>query len=411
MPSDISLIGMLALSFTAGLTSFFSPCVVAVLPVYIAYLSGSVNNSDKKDSNPKKERKRLIVNTICFVLGIGATFFVLGFAATSIGQALNNSHSLMVRIGGIVIILLGLFQIGAFGNHSVLNHEHRLPLQVEKLAMGPLAAFLLGLFFSFAWTPCVGPVMASLIVVAGVSSTQFIGLLLILVYTLGLALPFVAVALLADRAFAFLRSHRKAISVLAKAGGIVLILIGVLMATGLIENVSNNKLPANVDAPEQSQQFASSAVEGEMAPDFSLEDSEGNMYKLSELKGKTVVLNFWAAWCGYCVQEIPEFESAFKSYGENSEQVVVLSVAEVSENSPEGNADNPETLLSTFKKSGGSYPCLLDKEHEVFPLYRVRSLPTTFIIDANGRVAKKLTGATTKEALFVAVSEAQKAAK
>ncbi len=223
-------------SFVAGITSFFSPCVVGVLPLYLAYLSGATASTQPETASVV--RRRLILNTLCFVAGIGLTFIGLALAASGASQVIEPYRDTLSRLGGVLVLLLGLYQLGVFGASRVLSTEHRLPFAVNKLSMNPAVAFLLGLVFSFSWTPCVGPVMAGLIIIAANTDSQLFGMGLIALYTLGLSLPFVVISVVADAACAFLRKNAKVLTYISKAGGVILVLIGLIMVAGLMGNFS-----------------------------------------------------------------------------------------------------------------------------------------------------------------------------
>ena len=180
--------------FFQGLISFFSPCVLPLLPLYVGYLSGGTARRGE-DGRVSYDRKKVMVNTLFFVVGISAAFFILGLGVSALGTFLRGSQMLFVRIGGGLIILFGLYQLGIFGPSSLLGRERRLPFKLDALAMSPVTALLLGFTFSFAWTPCVGPALASVLIMAASASTQMWAFVLIGVYTLGFVLPFLAVGL------------------------------------------------------------------------------------------------------------------------------------------------------------------------------------------------------------------------
>lgn len=171
--------------FLQGLLSFFSPCVLPLVPLYLGYLSGGAEQGELYG-----KRGRLFVNTICFVIGISSAFFMMGLGVSAAGSFLNKNQAMVSRIGGILVILFGLYQLGIFGKSKLLGTEHRFWLKLDKLKMSPVVALVFGFTFSFAWTPCVGPALASVLLMAGSAGTKLTGFLLIGVYTLGFILPF-----------------------------------------------------------------------------------------------------------------------------------------------------------------------------------------------------------------------------
>ena len=205
--------------FLQGLFSFFSPCVLPVLPLYLSYLTGQ----------SKKSRAGGMINTIFFVIGISFAFFVLGFGVSALGLFFRGHQLMFARIGGILVILFGLYQLGAFGTSEALSREHRLPFRLNVLAMSPVTALLLGFTFSFAWTPCVGPALASVLLMAASASARAAGFFLIGVYTAGFVLPFLAVGLFTSTLLAFFKKHNRVVVYASKAGAVLLIFMGIFM--------------------------------------------------------------------------------------------------------------------------------------------------------------------------------------
>ena len=395
MDMQTSLIAAIGLAFSAGVVSFFSPCVLPLLPVYVAYLSGYV-----PDESESPKRSVLIVNTLLFVAGIGVTFFLLGLAATSLGGLLTANKEMLSRIGGLLIIALGLYQLGVFGSSGKLSQEHRLSIRFDKLSMNPAVAFLFGLAFSFAWTPCIGPVLASIIVAAGTAQTQGLGMVLILAYTLGLSLPFIVVALLAGRAMDFISSHKSIMAYTVKAGGIIMVVVGVLMVVGLFN------APGAQDDSFSRPAAIVNTKNANVAPGFQLEDIHNTSYSLEEYRGKTVVLNFWATWCGYCVKEIPSLQEVYEQTGENTKDVIFLSIANPTTSTSRGNDGSVEEVVATLKKHGGNYPVLMDIKGSVFRDYKVQGLPKTVVIDKDGNIVLDYPGMIDEANLKAAIARA-----
>ena len=159
LTSDISVIAV----FLQGLFSFFSPCVLPLLPVYFGYLSGGTAERNP-DGSLRFDRGKVLLNTLLFVLGISTAFFLLGLGASAAGGALIKQQKLITRIGGILMILFGLYQSGLLGEWGFLARERRLPFRIETMTASPVMAFVFGFVFSFAWTPCVGPMLSSVLV-------------------------------------------------------------------------------------------------------------------------------------------------------------------------------------------------------------------------------------------------------
>ncbi len=141
--------------FLQGLVSFFSPCVLPLLPLYIGYLSGGTGKRGE-DGRIHYERKKVMIHTLCFVIGVSFAFFLLGFGFSAMGNFFKSNQLMFARVGGILVVLFGLYQLGFFGTSQVLGKERRLPFKLDALAMSPFTALLMGFTFSFAWTPMRG---------------------------------------------------------------------------------------------------------------------------------------------------------------------------------------------------------------------------------------------------------------
>lgn len=412
--------------FLQGLFSFFSPCVLPLLPLYIGYLSGGTRTIGE-DGKVQYNRGKVMGNTVFFVLGISFAFLLLGLGMTAIGSFFHRNQLWFTRIGGVLVFVLGLYQLGVFGTSDLLGKERRLPIRLNTMAVSPVVAFLMGFTFSFAWTPCVGPVLASVLIMAASAGTQAAGIMLIGVYTLGFVLPFLAAGLFAASLLNFFRKHNQVVQYTVKAGGILMLIIGVMMFTGTMNSVSgllagggsvgqqeaqegqNSQEQQESQAAEpsrdsQEQQEASSAdgkeqqsedVQGESkaelppAIDFTLTDQYGNSHTLSDYQGKTIFLNFWATWCPPCRAEMPDIQKIYDSYKENEDDsLVVLGVA-----SPgQGRETTKEGVADFLEENGYTYPVLMDESGQLFTSYGVYSLPTTFMIDKDGNVFGYISG-------------------
>ena len=225
--------------FFQGLLSFFSPCVLPLVPLYLGCLSGGIKGEvEEADAGAATAKAKLFFRVLCFTLGISGAFFVLGLGASAAGSFFGEHRMLFARIGGVLIILFGLYQLGLFGSSRVLGEEHRLPFRLEKMTMSPLTALIMGFTFSFAWTPCVGPALTSVLLMAGSAQSSGVGFLLIGVYTLGFILPFLAAGIFTAQLLGFFRRHMKVVRYTVKAGGVLMILMGALMFTGKMNDIT-----------------------------------------------------------------------------------------------------------------------------------------------------------------------------
>jgi cytochrome c-type biogenesis protein len=412
----VSVLAVLA----AGLLSFLSPCVVPVLPLYMSYLAGGTRTV-AEDGTVSYRRSTVMLNTLLFVVGIGCAFLVLALGFTAAGQLLSSWRDALTRVGGVIIILFGLVQLGVFGSGEVLSQERRLPLDLDRLSMSPIVAFGLGFVFSFAWTPCVGPVLASVLLMAGSSASAVAGIALVGVYTLGFAVPFLVVGLATGKVLGILERHRKALANTVKVTGVILVLIGALMVSGLMGDVTSTLAGATgsttqstsekdgSDAPAvsdkaASQEGASSSTgtssDLPAAPGFILTDQNGKTHDLAEYRGKVVVVNFWATWCHYCKQEMPDIQALYEDQGANGGDVVVLGMANPKSTDHPHNADVKVEEIRDFLDAGGyTYPVLMDETGNTFSAYGIAAYPTTFVIDRDGNVAGSVRGAVSRARL------------
>ena len=373
--------------FLQGMISFFSPCVLPLLPLYIGYLSGGTGKRGE-DGRMYYDRKKVMVHTFCFVLGVSFTFFVLGLGVSALGQFFKGSQAVFTRIGGAVIILIGLYQLGVFGTSEILSQEHRLPISLNVFAMSPVTAFVLGFTFSFAWTPCLGPAMTSVLLMAASAATRTTGFLLIGVYTLGFVLPFLAVGFFTTSVLDFFKRHGNIVAYTVKAGAVLMIIIGVTMVTGWPNNVTDEGIQNTEEAVVQEEE---KETDTDVFPalDFTLYDQYGNEHTLSDYKGKTVFLNFWATWCPPCRNEMPEIQKLYEEYqAEEDPSVIILGVA-----APEyGNEGSEEEICAFLEEKGYTYPVVMDHTASMFMHYGIYSFPTTFMIDVNGNIFGYISG-------------------
>lgn len=417
--------------FIQGLLSFFSPCVLPLIPLYVGYLAGGAAKTND-DGTIEYPRKKVFVNTLFFVVGVSFAFFLLGFGFTALGQFFTGNQRVFSVIAGVIMVAFGLYMLGVFGKTKLVEREHRLPFQLGRFAMNPLVALVLGFTFSFAWTPCVGPVLAGVLLMASSSASAAAGFGLVAVYTVGFVLPFLAVGLFTGEVLRFFRTHGNVVKYTVKVGGALLIVMGVMTVTGWMNGVTSylssfGGVPAAQEQP--ADQGADGASEGgddadggsagssdagkndasgsaasdadvQAAPlaNLKLVDQNGEEHSLDEYRGKTVFLNFWATWCGPCQREIPDIEALYKDRGENEGDLVVLGVANPKTDSHPNNSDvSVDEVKAFIDEQGITYPVLMDTEGTMFSGYRIMSFPTTFMIDKDGNIFGYISGMLTPD--------------
>jgi len=214
-------------AFLFGLLSFFSPCILPLLPAYFSFITG-YSMEDLTTGNNSAIRKKVILSTTAFVLGFSTVFIALGISASLIGSLAHNYRDIIRITGGILIILFGIHMTGIY-SFPFLNYERRIHLQKKPLhAMG---AFLIGMAFAAGWSPCMGPQLGSILIIAGSRETLWQGTALLGVYSAGLAIPFLILSFFVNSLLQFLQRAKKAVRVVNIAAGILLIVMGLLLLT------------------------------------------------------------------------------------------------------------------------------------------------------------------------------------
>ena len=397
--------------FLQGALSFFSPCVLPLVPLYVSYLAGGTAVVGE-DGVRRYPRGKIFLNTLFFVAGISFAFFLLGLGLTALGAFFHDYQVWFARISGVIILLFGLYQLGLGKRAMLLEQERRLPFRLDKLAMNPAVALVMGFTFSFAWTPCVGPTLSSVLLMASSGSSSTVGFLLIGVYTLGFVLPFLAVGLFTGTVLDFFKAHQSVVRYTVKIGAVLLIVMGILTLTGATNGLSADlaavsgttaqqepAAPQDGTASGGAQEDAGGAQEesGEIpvipAPDFTLTDQYGEPHTLSDYQGQTVFLNFWATWCGPCKMEMPDIQALYEEWDENAGDLVVLGVA----GPGIGQEGSAEDIAAFLEENGYTYPVVMDDTGTLFYQYGISAYPTTFMIDPEGNVFGYVQGAVSRE--------------
>ena len=397
--------------FLQGALSFFSPCVLPLVPLYVSYLAGGAAVVGE-DGVRRYPRGKIFLNTLFFVAGISFAFFLLGLGLTALGAFFHDYQVWFARISGVIILLFGLYQLGLGKRAMLLEQERRLPFRLDKLAMNPAVALVMGFTFSFAWTPCVGPTLSSVLLMASSAESSAAGFLLIGVYTLGFVLPFLAVGLFTGAVLDFFKAHQSVVRYTVKIGAVLLIVMGILTLTGATNGLSADlaavsgttaqqepAAPQDGTASGGAQEDAGGAQEesGEIpvvpAPDFTLTDQYGETHTLSDYQGQTVFLNFWATWCGPCKMEMPDIQALYEEWDENAGDLVVLGVA----GPGIGQEGSAEDIAAFLEENGYTYPVVMDDTGMLFYQYGISAYPTTFMIDPEGNVFGYVQGAVSRE--------------
>ena len=212
----------IAISFAAGLLSFLSPCVLPLIPSYLTFITGL------SLEDVARARRIAVLHSLLFVLGFTLIFMALGATATTVGRLLGYNREWVGRIGGVIVIVLGLYLLGVF-NLGALTRERRV--HVANKPLGYLGTVLVGMAFAAGWTPCIGPILGAVLTFTASSADLQRGLLLLFVYSLGLAVPFVLAALMIEHFMRLFVKYRGLLLWTSRIAGVLLICVGLMMLT------------------------------------------------------------------------------------------------------------------------------------------------------------------------------------
>ena len=227
--TQVNEVSLLA-AFVAGIVSFISPCVLPLVPSYVTFITGvSFDELTAANAGPRV-RRLTIIHSLAFILGFSLVFIALGATATVAGQFLREHQDLLRRIGGVMIILFGVFLTGLIPIPA-LSRERKKQLTTKPL--GILGSVLVGITFAAGWTPCIGPILASILIYASTAKTVGTGVILLSVYSLGLGVPFFLSSLALNSFLAASKKVRGHLRTIEVASGVVMILFGVLLVTDL----------------------------------------------------------------------------------------------------------------------------------------------------------------------------------
>jgi len=215
-------------AFAAGIVSFISPCVLPIVPGYLSFISGINVAKFKNQDTPKDQARRVAITSLFFVLGFSTVFVLLGAAATMVGYYLQQYKRVLGMAGGVVIIILGLHLMGVFRIKWLLGE---MRAEVKEKPLGLLGAYIVGIAFAFGWTPCIGPILAGILLYASQQETVSQGVVLLSAYSAGLGIPFLAAGLAVNWFFAASARIKKQMRLVEIGSGVLLIGVGLLLIT------------------------------------------------------------------------------------------------------------------------------------------------------------------------------------
>jgi cytochrome c-type biogenesis protein len=377
----------IGIAFVAGILSFLSPCVLPLVPGYISLMSGVSIDRLKDGGSGGNARRAVILNSLAFNAGLSVIFLALGTTAGLVGASII-SNPWVRGIGGAIIILFGLQLIGLL-KISTLYKDTRF-FSNEK-PRGMLGSFTLGIAFAAGWTPCIGPILGGIIGLAAASGGWRSGLVLSAFYSAGLAIPFLVTGLGINQFLAFYGKFRKHLHKVEVVSGVVLIVVGLLVMSGQSTLLTSSRLAAWLPNAEgwikvkpRAIPFTTAPATGnfELAPEVQYQTLAGQPFTLGQLRGNVVLLNFWATWCIPCREEIPVLNAMQHELDARGLKIVGASL--------EDTAAGVESYQKEVRKF--EYQVLVGGD-EAKAKFGGTPLPTTYLIDRDGRIRQKIIGA------------------
>jgi cytochrome c-type biogenesis protein len=434
--------------FLAGLISFLSPCVLPLVPGYVSMLSG-IGVEQLKEGQGSSGK--LFASALAFVIGFSAVFITMGATASAVGAFLLRNKNLLGPIAGALIILFGLHLIGWLVKISIRvglivgivlvatgllltlrtgTHLVFKPVQFYAAALifllgpwltrwlnrdvhmrnvggnrpGLLSGFLLGFAFALGWTPCIGPILTSVLAIAAIQKDVLKGVVLLTFYSAGLAIPFLLTAIGIGRFLKFYQRFRKHLHTVEVFSGVLLLAIGMLIfANGLtwLSARMSRFQPDNLAVFAKGRATAENMVSSLRAhgsaealanePNVTFKDLQGADVPLASLKGKVVLVNFWATWCEPCRSEIPVLIGLQDKY---SSQGFTMLGASMDEDGKK--AVDPFIQKTQFNVGGQprtmDYPIVLGTDAITDQFGGLLGMPTSYLISRDGKIVKKYIG-------------------
>ena len=377
----------IVISFAAGILSFLSPCVLPLVPGYISLMSGvSIDNLKEGVSS----RRAVIINSLAFNAGLSVIFLILGTTAGLVGAAITSNPWVRI-IGGLVIIVFGLQLIGLLKIGALYKDTRFFSSDKPRGVLGSAA---LGMAFAAGWTPCIGPILGGIIGLAATSGGWRSGLVLSAFYSAGLAVPFLLTGLGINQFLSFYKNFRRHLHKVEVLSGVVLIVVGLLVMSGQATLLATSKFMAwvpnaegwlKLDKTPAAPATPATNTNFEMAPDVEFQTLAGKPFRLKELQGQVVLLNFWATYCIPCREEIPalnELQSELQAQG------LKIVGASLDDDADGVNAYQQEVAKFEYDVLLGGNDAKVKFQQSV--------LPTTYLIDRQGRIRQKIIGARDK---------------
>jgi len=374
----------LALAFVAGLLSFASTCTLPLVPAYVTYMGASAAGT----ATSIGQQLRVLGNAGLFVAGFGTAFVALGASFGLIGADLQAYKPLLLQIAGIALVLIGIALL-VLGRIPGLMGEKRFDI-AHRLPRAPWASYLVGLAFAIGWTPCMGPILAAILLRAGSNGTAAQGALLLGFYSVGLGLPFLVAAGLSGVLTRLLARVRGAYAALNAVAAVFLIAMGVLIFSNRLTFFNDYFPVVSVTTPWDSHFDRANPTPaphgtvqvGKPAPGFTLTDLSGHTISLAALKGHPVLISFWATWCVPCRDELPLIRDEYLAHRQQGLSVVAIDYGD----------ESSDTIRAYWTAMKLQPDPVLDPDGQAARAYGVSvtlstGLPVSVLVAKNGSVS------------------------
>ncbi len=361
--------------FLAGLVSFISPCVISIIPLYLAYFS-------KNDKN----RIERVIKTILFCFGLLSVYFIISLFINGIGAIINKYSVYLSLIAAIILVFMGLVQLDIL---EIKIFKKTKDFNSDRMgSLNYLKTFIMGFLFGLSWTPCISPTLTAIITLS-IASTSLLSSFYILIYGLGFTLPFIILSLLSDKFINALSKNQDNYKFFIKAMAVLLIILGLKMFFDSANQLSRNTVIAPIISSKKQMSSNENKIENKakihFLEDFSISDQHDNILSNDSFKDKYLMINFMTSWCTYCKAQRPLLEELATKYQDDLNVVIVMSDV--------ANADgtNIKEYAKDFK-----LPVLDDKGGDLFGFFGVRAFPYAYFIGPKGEIIGSIPGAVSR---------------
>jgi len=363
-------IKLLLSTFLEGLLSFLSPCVLPLLPLYMAYLSN--------DEGDNKSQFKTFIRTLFFVLGIFTVFLLLAISASMINKFIQDYKDYISIVGAVIIFIFGLHELGII-NINFLNKEAKLNIDLKIKKITLFKAYTFGFIFAFGWTPCLGPMLTSAVLLA---STRDFGYLYIVAYGLGLTIPFIITGSFTTFILNLLNRFKKIMNYILKIAGVVLIIFSIYTiynsVISLKEIKHQNEINERIENRDNNYAYV---------PNVEILDTNGNKINLNDYYGKYIYLNISATWCGYCKDEYPELDEFCNEHDDVACFIVM---------NKELNGGTNDDIIEYQKENNINTPILMDDNYDIIQ-WGYSGVPFLWVIAPDSSIVGYNPGAITKD--------------